>query len=1120
MPTKPQYELASKVVKLKDLHNSLMALTLTSDTIAHIKHMYVRIKQVIDIGCSTSSLLPDIEHRTEVPNFFDELVPKPGHQFYFSILSSYKTISNALLTWFLRPETVTASASKTEKAIQSVESSSDGFIFLGTILHQLLPQFGGEPPNLLVEMATLLPICGEDYLDFHKRAIQLQTKLTLSRITIPPNMIVRHYLLQLNKCNDFKTILVPYNRDIAKHLRDKGDSTPFPESIGDIHDFLIESKCPSTLYFDHNETTANIVPTANYASTNRKICDVCDKSHDSDDCHIRGPAFMPPALAKKVERYNELHDNVPKVPKVDRLQKPYQARHQKVKPTANMVEQLPTIPDVTKDGTDTPPSDQNSTDLPPPPQIDHDQAETKPSCGMAEIPNVGTDYIEKIFPSVSTASIDLDKTIPASYIDMVTPSANMAETTVPLTSKNSTNAKIDEIFTHGILTEHRKITQKFQADWGANVIIVNNQDLFTDFISCQASLNPVDGIPINKIKGYGTVIFSFGNNIVPVREVAFMPGNPQCTLTTSHLQRMNGFLPGIHSMHSSVKVVSPAGIPTKFTPTKINGLDYIKVEVIVKRNDDTQITPTCNSAKIFTAELIHQKCGHLFHGRITELAKRKLVDGLTVSIPQLQHDCPICLATKSIRHPRQPMRDYTLLKPGQQMHMDFCFVPHTSIRGYTAILCIKCAHTRKAWCFSCPNKRAPIDIVTFFIRFLEKDGIYILEIRVDEDGALANSTEFCKLLHKNGIALQPTGGYSSDLNGNVEIFNKTLKRGTGTLLANAGLKEIFWCYASIHYCNLHNFLSYNHDKSKTAFEAWYGKRPQWNNFRIFGADIYILDKSASKNSMTKATKHTFLGWGTSTKTVHYLDSKTNEVKRARHVYFDDHSTATDEKDLTPGAKILRNTNPETPYFDEKIINLHNIPSPNPFQDNDLIEHKVDLTLAPHYPYGIIIGFDDYFGIPFAKYIEDTSPWYLLLPPKFRRNVWIVSINATEPITPTAAYEAIIHYSQQNKIITVTLSKWEPTTRTKLHCYRSQFDQVRSTPLHTVKPNSSKENDSINPTANYAVYAPTKPSNPNHIGEALSSELCIEWKKSLWEAYDKNARVGTFTAPFPAKEVPV
>ena len=116
-----------------------------------------------------------------------------------------------------------------------------------------------------------------------------------------------------------------------------------------------------------------------------------------------------------------------------------------------------------------------------------------------------------------------------------------------------------------------------------------------------------------------------------------------------------------------------------------------------------------------------------------------------------------------------------------------------------------------------------IHIIKFFILFLAKEGIYVLQIRVDEDGSLAQSADFCKLLHTFNITLQTTGSYSSDLNGNVEIFNKILKRGSGALLTNAGPPIPYWCYASVHFCNLHNFLSYNHDKSKTAFEAWYGQ---------------------------------------------------------------------------------------------------------------------------------------------------------------------------------------------------------------------------------------------------------------------------------------------------------
>ena len=454
---------------------------------------------------------------------------------------------------------------------------------------------------------------------------------------------------------------------------------------------------------------------------------------------------MPPALAKKVQRYNELHGNTPKVPKVDKLQKPFKARHEQFKPKANMaIASVPledpapivnSTPNTTTEEQPTP-----VENLPDPPDVEHKEEKITPSGRKAEA-NTGSDYMNFLFPSGGMASIQLPTTphIPADYIKDIVPTANNGVISNPLTSTTSTSAEIDEIFTHNILTNHKQIKQSFQADWGANVIIVNDRELYTEFVPCQASLNPIDGVPINGIKGYGTVIFKIGERLVPVREVAYMPKNPQCTFTTSHIQRLNGFLPGIHSMHSSVKLVNPEGISTKYIPTKINALDYIDMTIIVtnkienNNTSNTTIKPTANSAKILSAQLIHQKCGHFFHERVVDLAKKKLIKGLPARIPLLDKECPICIATKAIHHPRRPPADYTLLKAGQQLHMDFCFIATPSIRGHTAILCIKCANTRKAWCFPCPNKRSPLDIISFFIRFLEKDGFTILEVRVDED---------------------------------------------------------------------------------------------------------------------------------------------------------------------------------------------------------------------------------------------------------------------------------------------------------------------------------------------------------------------------------------------------
>lgn len=67
--------------------------------------------------------------------------------------------------------------------------------------------------------------------------------------------------------------------------------------------------------------------------------------------------------------------------------------------------------------------------------------------------------------------------------------------------------------------------------------------------------------------------------------------------------------------------------------------------------------------------------------------------------------------------------------------------------------------------------------------------------------------------------------------------------------------------------------------------------------------------------------------------------------------------------------------------------------------------------------------------------------------------------------------------------------------------------------------SIQTDDIITPSVSYAVYSPVKPVAPSHVGEIKSNAFNIEWKKSMFEAYSKNAKVGTFTAPFSVEDVP-
>ena len=62
-------------------------------------------------------------------------------------------------------------------------------------------------------------------------------------------------------------------------------------------------------------------------------------------------------------------------------------------------------------------------------------------------------------------------------------------------------------------------------------------------------------------------------------------------------------------------------------------------------------------------------------------------------------------------------------------------------------------------------------------------------IRVDEDEALARSSEFMSTFHNMNIVAQTTGGDASSLYGKHESPNKTLDNITRALLLNSSHKK-------------------------------------------------------------------------------------------------------------------------------------------------------------------------------------------------------------------------------------------------------------------------------------------------------------------------------------------
>jgi len=289
--------------------------------------------------------------------------------------------------------------------------------------------------------------------------------------------------------------------------------------------------------------------------------------------------------------------------------------------------------------------------------------------------------------------------------------------------------------------------------------------------------------------------------------------------------------------------------------------------------------------------------------RIQHLAKNKMITGLPSTLPHMQHPCPTCLQVKSHKLPRRPNNIYNDFQPEEALHMDYELMSQPSIRGFTAFLAVKDAATNYTWVFPTRNKRPPLDIVKYLLAILQKENRPTTYVRVDEDGALANNTEFCKLLHTSEIHLQGTGGYASDKNGKTESLNKALKHATLTALTSSNTPLDFWCFAMQHSNSTIHNMSLNPQKTKTASESWTNRKSDWKEFRIPFCDVYIVTKPDNKNSNIR---HTFLAFGPTTSVVYYWDKNKRTVKIGHNAYFDDYSSGNTPQEETPGSRLIKN----------------------------------------------------------------------------------------------------------------------------------------------------------------------------------------------------------------------
>ena len=317
----------------------------------------------------------------------------------------------------------------------------------------------------------------------------------------------------------------------------------------------------------------------------------------------------------------------------------------------------------------------------------------------------------------------------------------------------------------------------------------------------------------------------------------------------------------------------------------------------------------------------------------------------------------------------------------------------------------------------------------------------------------------------------------------------------------------FWCFAYQHACFTQRRL-YNRMRDEIPYFLVHGIRPSVNELVIPGSVMTIIDPNKNlkpKLDLSRTTTGYFLAYSNNCKIRLYFDPKNpTKIKRSYHCIIDDVRTmaimmkaiVTPKLTITP--PISPSDNPISSYIiPDSMLQL----SDDAFPNETIKSFTFDLPPFPE-KIGLTIVDDSVYNLPFIKHCAPSSISYQHLPPGTRRNHFIVGINDKSPITAQFVINEI-HEIQKSSDRQVTLDlvhRHHTDNTTSLAVTRAMFDQLPSL-LHHRPVIASLDN--IPESHAHFINAPSKPSKPRSIFEAMKTPYRHNWKAAAWNQFQKN-----------------
>eukprot|EP00978_Attheya_sp_CCMP212_P001959 scaffold4052_cov64-Attheya_sp.AAC.8 len=215
-------------------------------------------------------------------------------------------------------------------------------------------------------------------------------------------------------------------------------------------------------------------------------------------------------------------------------------------------------------------------------------------------------------------------------------------------------------------------------DGGTNIFVITNKQLFYILHLKILSYTQASGSQA-QLNGVGIALFRFART----SPAFYVPDNPVSTFSPGALKYYIGFRSALHEPLSHCSFIDPQDRAFVLHTQVTNNLDFLDLEFL--NPTDIQVTKRIypiiagSATQYPSSQLIHQRLGHINNDKIRQMwcAEQHLTD-LPKTYQPLRTPCPICIATKEKRIPRNPTSDVPL-PLGTRLHIAFTFFNIISI---------------------------------------------------------------------------------------------------------------------------------------------------------------------------------------------------------------------------------------------------------------------------------------------------------------------------------------------------------------------------------------------------------------------------------------------------------